>query len=408
MRVEVINTGSEILLGSITNTHLGYIARQLFPLGLRIQRQVTVPDGDAICEALKEASARAEIVIVTGGLGPTTDDITREITAELFGRELVYDEAIMHGIEKRFARRGIPVTERVNRQAYVPQGATVLANPNGTAPGLYFNLNDANAIRHLFLLPGPPRELHPMFDNLVLPILREALPPDEIPECRIYRMAGTGESNVEAAVGAQLLAIEGLELGYCARSGEVDVRVIGKKTAVERAEEIISGTLKQFIVSTNNESLEQVVVQSLIARKETLATAESCTGGFIAHRVTNVPGASAIFLAGFVTYANEAKMRELKVPGQLIETHGAVSAEVATAMAEGARATAGADYALSTTGIAGPGGGSKEKPVGTVFMALAAKGTATVVEKHTYPTDRENFKWLASQAALDLLRRHLA
>ena len=415
MNVEVINTGTEILLGGITNTHLAFLARELFPLGLRVQRQVAVPDGEAIRDALVDSFARAEIVLVTGGLGPTTDDITREITAELLGVELVHDSAVMQAIEERFARRGIKLTDRVERQARVPKGATVLQNPNGTAPGLYFNLEKSEkirhssfVIRHLFLLPGPPRELHPMFDDYVIPILKTLLPPGEIPESRNYRVVGLGESNVESMIGAKLLAIEGLELGYCARGGEVDVRVIGSKAVVACAEEIILRHLKKHIASTDNRSLEQVVVQLLAARGEKIAVAESCTGGFLANRVTNVPGASDVFVEGFVTYANEAKAKSLKIDPHLIAAHGAVSSEVAAAMAENARSIASAGYALSTTGIAGPGGGTEQKPVGTVFIALASRYAATIVERHVFPTDRENFKWLVTQTALDLLRRQLA
>lgn len=407
MKVEVINTGTEILLGGVTNTHLAFMARELFPLGLRIQRQVTVPDGGAIRDALAESFARSEIVLVTGGLGPTTDDITREITAGLLGAELVHDPAVMRTIEERFARRGVELTGRVSRQAAVPRGALVLPNPNGTAPGLYFDLQHPGRIRHLFLLPGPPRELQPMFNDYVVPILKAHLPPGEIPECRNYRIVGIGESNVESMVGEELLAIDGLELGYCARPGEVDVRVIGSKALVARAEEIILRRLKDHVASTDNRPLEQVVVQLLAERRKKIATAESCTGGFLANRITNVPGASDVFVEGFVTYANEAKARALKIDPRLIDAHGAVSSEVAGAMAENAGNAAAADYALSTTGIAGPGGGTEQKPAGTVFIALASKGAATIVEKHFFPTDRENFKWLATQAALDLLRRQL-
>jgi nicotinamide-nucleotide amidase len=415
MNVEVINTGTEILLGNVINSHVAFIAQQLFPLGLRIQRQVTVPDGSAIRDALVESFARAGIVIVTGGLGPTTDDVTREITAELLGLELAHDDAVMAAIEARFARRGLKITDRVQRQAQVPRGATVLENPNGTAPGLYFNLEQSEkirhssfVIRHLFLLPGPPRELKPMFNDIVVPILKKLLPAGEVAECRTYRVAGLGESNVEAMIGEQLLAIEGIELGYCARPGEVDIRVIGSREVIASAEKIALENLKPHIVSQDNRSLEQVVVQSLTERGESLAVAESCTGGFLANRITNISGASRVFAEGFVTYANETKTRALGVDAQLIDTHGAVSAEVAAAMAEGARKFSKAGYALATTGIAGPTGGTDEKPVGTVFIALASNGADTVVEQHKFPTDRENFKWLTTQAALDLLRRKLA
>jgi len=405
MNVEVINTGTEILLGSVINTHVATLAQGLFPLGLRIERQITVPDGDAIREALVAAIARSEIVIVTGGLGPTTDDITREITAELLGRPLRHNDEVMNTIAARFALRGFTLTERVARQAQVPEGAMVLPNDNGTAPGLYIPCEAAERTVHLFLLPGPPRELKPMFEESVLPILRRLVPDTAVNECRIYHVLGMGESNVEALIGERLLAIPGLELGYCARPGEVDIRCIGAVTALESAEKIVVEALGESIVTRDGRHLEQAVVEMLTERKETLATAESCTGGGLANRVTNVSGASAVFLAGFVTYANEAKTRDLGVDAGLISAHGAVSSEVAAAMAEGALRRAGADWALSTTGIAGPTGGTPTKPVGTVCIALARRNGPTQVEAHRFFRDRELFKDLAARTALALLLR---
>jgi nicotinamide-nucleotide amidase len=405
MRVEVLNTGTELLLGSVLNTHLQYLAEELFPLGLRIERQVTVPDGLAIREALQETFGRADVVLITGGLGPTTDDVTREIVAELLGLSLEHDEAIMEVIAGRFARRSIPLTERVRRQAQRPREATVLANDHGTAPGLYLPPIDARGSPHLFLLPGPPRELQPMFQSHVLPILRSIAPRSTF-GMRSYRVAGLGESLVEERVGEPLLAL-GVELGYCARPGEVDVRLIGEPEVLARGEAIIVEKLGDHIVSQDSRSLEKVVVDLLTARGATMATAESCTGGFLAHRLTNVPGASAVFIEGFVTYANEAKVRALGVDLSLIQTHGAVSREVAAAMAEGAQLKAEVGYALATTGIAGPDGGTEEKPVGTVFIALASAAATTVVERYRFATDRETFKHLTTQSALDLLRRAL-
>jgi nicotinamide-nucleotide amidase len=402
----VINTGTELLLGDVLNSHLSFIARQILGLGLRIERQVTVPDGEAIREAIEE-SRGAEIVFITGGLGPTTDDITREVTAQLFGLKLEHDPAILLAIQERAARRGFRLTDRVARQADVPEGATVLPNEHGSAPGLYLPADGVKRRPHLFLLPGPPRELHPMFRDAVLPILRGIVPGAAAMDRRMFRIAGMGESLVEEAVGAELLALPGLELGYCARPGEMDLRLIGSAAVLDQAERIVTAKLGAAIVSTDGGTLEEAVVKLLTARKQTLAIAESCTGGYLAHRITNVPGASVVLLAGSVTYSNEAKLAMLGVDSALIEKHGAVSKQVAQAMAEGARARANSDFALATTGIAGPGGGTEEKPVGTVFIALAAKDRAVSVQKRFFPDDRPTFKELTTQAALEMLRKRL-
>ncbi len=411
MHIEVLNTGTELLLGSVLNTHLSYFAKSLFPLGLRIVRQTTVPDGEAIRDGLLEALPRAEVILVTGGLGPTTDDLTRDIVAELLGWPLEHNEAVMASITHRFTSRGFTLTERVSRQAQVPRGAVVLENRHGTAPGLYLEVGSSELTGgravHLFLLPGPPRELQPMFDLQVVPILKELAGSAVVAQCRTFHVLGMGESNVEALVGERLLAIPGLELGYCARPGEVDIRCIGHESALASAEGVILEALGDQIVSRDGRSLEQMVVDALTARHEKVVTAESCTGGFIANLLTNVPGASAVYLGGFVTYSNQRKEGDLGVPSSLIQTHGAVSEPVARAMAEGALNRAGADWALATTGIAGPEGGSPEKPVGTVFIALARKQGVTVVEKHRFVRERVSFKQITVQTALDLLRRNL-
>ena len=409
MRVVVINTGTEILLGDVLNTHLTFIARELFPLRLRVERQISVPDGSAIRDALLENFPRADLIFVTGGLGPTTDDVTREITAELLGLELEADPALVATITQRLLRRGIRLTDRILRQAQVPRGAEILANDHGTAPGLYLAAgeNGGSPSPHLFLLPGPPRELEPMFIQSVLPVLERIVRPTAPFACWSYRIVGMGESYVEEAVGAQLLALAGLELGYCARMGEVDLRLIGSPEVLGQADAIVRAKLAGSIFSTRSENLETVIVQQLAELKATLAVAESCTGGFLAHRLTNVPGASIVFLAGYVTYSNEAKISTLDVPANLIAEHGAVSEPAAQAMAEGAQARSKASFALATTGIAGPGGGSVAKPVGTAFVALAGGGE-TIVRHLFFPTDRETFKQLVAQTALNLLWERLA
>jgi len=403
-RIEILNTGTELLFGSVINTHLSFLAQQLFPIGLRVERQSTIPDGDSIREAITESARRCEIILVTGGLGPTTDDMTREIVSELTGRPLRYDDSIFQKISERFRKRGIKMTDRTARQAYVPEGAAVLSNDHGTAPGLHIPAR--NGIPHLFLLPGPPRELQPMFNTYVLPILRTLAGNNDL-HAKIYRTTGLGESQVEKIVGNQLLAIQGLELGYCARMGEVDVRVIGSEGAVDAAAQLIEEELGSYIVTTEEKDLEDVVVELLTANKETFAIAESCTGGLLASRIIDVPGASLVFLEGNVTYSNDAKMRTLGVSGELLSAVGAVSEEVARAMAEGALKRSGANYALSTTGIAGPDGGTDQKPVGTVFIGLASRDSSTVVEKEYFPTDRLSFKRICTQHALEMLRRRL-
>jgi nicotinamide-nucleotide amidase len=304
--------------------------------------------------------------------------------------------------------RGIKWTSGIARQADVPAGAEVLPNQNGSAPGLYLraNINVRIQSPHLFLLPGPPRELQPMFRAFVMPILRSIVPASALIERRLYKIADKGESLVEEAIGDRVLAVPGIELGYCARPGEVDVRIVGKAKAVEQADAIIRSTLGSSVFSAADETLEEVIVKLLVERNQTLAVAESCTGGLLANRITNVPGASEVFLAGYVCYANQAKINMLDVDSHVIEKYGAVSEQVALALAENARRCAGSDYALATTGIAGPGGGSPEKPVGTVYVALAGSGE-TIAKKLFFPTDRETFKQIATQAALELLRRRL-
>lgn len=408
MRVALLNTGTELLLGDVQDAHLAFIAREILPLGLRIEERRTVGDTEAIRRTLAELFPGCEILFVTGGLGPTGDDITREMVADLLGLELQKSPELLTSLRQRLQVRGIKWTSGIARQADVPAGAEVLPNQNGSAPGLYLRANISPQIQspHLFLLPGPSRELQPMFRSFVMPILRSIIPASAFIERRLYKIADKGESLVEEAIGERVLAVPGIELGYCARPAEVDVRIVGKSKAIEQADAIIRSTLGSSIFSAADETLEEVVVKLLVQRNQTVAVAESCTGGLLANRITNVPGASAVFLAGYVCYANQAKIDMLDVDPQLIQKHGAVSEQVAHALAENARACAGSDYALATTGIAGPGGASPEKPVGTVYIALAASGE-TIAKKLFFPADRETFKQIATQAALELLRKKL-
>ena len=408
MRVVVLNTGTELLLGDVQDAHLAFIAREILALGLRINERRTVPDGQAIRDNLSELFGRSEILFVTGGLGPTSDDITREIVADVLGLELQTNSELLASLRQRLGARGIKWTSSIARQAEVPAGAQVLRNENGSASGLYLKANINPVIRspHVFVLPGPPRELQPMFRAFVTPILRSIVQVPASIEKRLYKIACLGESTIEQTIGDKVLAIPGIELGYCARPGEVDVRIVGEPDAVARADVIIKNGLGLSIFSTNEETLEEVIVKLLTSRKETLAIAESCTGGLLANRITNVPGASAVFLAGYVCYANQAKIDMLDVDPEFLEKQGAVSEPVARALAEHARMRALSTYALATTGIAGPTGGSPDKPVGTVYIALATTAE-TVVKKLFFPSDRETFKQIAAQAGFDLLRRKL-
>lgn len=416
MKIELINTGSELLLGRVLNTHQQWLCRCLSDLGYEVERQVCIADdGPSIEAAVRESlSHSADLVITTGGLGPTSDDITRDLIAKLIGRKLVLDRRIQTQIESYFISRQRPVPPKSEVQAMVPEGALVLSNANGTAPGLAIELdpNPFSAEKKpslLILLPGPPRELRPMFLDTALPLIRRKLPLDRKFVCRTYRVVGLGESMVENKIAPSLaqLVKEGLEIGYCARIGEVDVRLTARgenaEPTVDEAEKIVTGLLGSLIFGREDELLESAVVKLLAEHKKTLALAESCTGGMIAHRITNVPGASAVLMAGLVTYSNDSKKSILGVRPKTLTAHGAVSEETAREMAEGARALMKTDFAISVTGIAGPSGGTPAKPVGTVFIALAMEGQ-TVVQRQFNNFDRETFKFVTSQQALNLIR----
>ncbi|PYM14911.1 MAG: competence/damage-inducible protein A [Verrucomicrobia bacterium] len=416
VNIELINTGTELMLGRVLNTHQQWICRQLADRGYVVARQVCVADaGRDIQLAVREALARADLIITTGGLGPTSDDLTRDLIAALLGKKLREDPAVLANVEGFFAARKRPMPSRTRVQALVPDGAMVLHNRHGTAPGLAVEI-DPNPFRDdrkaswLILLPGPPRELKPMFGEQVLPLILERFPRPTAFVSRTLRTTGLGESMIEEKIAAALkpLTDAGLELGYCARTGEVDVRFAfrgtGAEQSVAEAEQIVRRLIGAHVFGEGDEQLDAVIVRLLTERNQTLVLAESCTGGFLANRLTNVPGASAVLLAGLVTYSNAAKQKFLDVRAGTLAQHGAVSEAVAREMAEGARRQTGADYALAVTGIAGPGGGTPDKPVGTVFIALAT-GRHTFVLNPINRYDRETFKFVTSQQALELLWR---
>ena len=418
MNVELVNTGSELMLGRVLHTHQKWLCRRLADLGHVVTRQVAIADAASdIREAVREALSRADLVITTGGLGPTSDDLTRELIAELLGKKLVENKDVLAHIEKFFAKHNRPRPAKTSVETFVPEGALVFLNQNGTAPGLAMKI-EPNHFRAdkkpswLVMLPGPPRELRPMFDDSVVPLLKREFA-DEIFVCRTLRTSGIGESSVQEKVENDLqpLVKMGLEVGYCARPGAVDVRLTasgaGAEKIVRDGEAVVQKILGANIFGFDDDEIEQVVVQLLMECKKTLALAESCTGGNVAHRLTNVPGASEVFLGGVVSYSNAAKEKFLGVRAESLAAHGAVSEAVAREMAAGAREKFGSDFAMAITGIAGPGGGSPDKPVGTVFIALASS-TGVAVKKFLNAWDRATFKEVAATQALEWLRQTLS
>lgn len=406
------------MLGRVLNTHQQWLCRQFADAGYVVQRQVAVADSaSAIQEAVRDALGRADLIVSTGGLGPTSDDLTRDAIAELLGRPLREDPTVLATLEAWYNARRRTAPPAVRVQALVPEGARVLPNAHGTAPGLLLEFSPnpfrpAGGASWLVMLPGPPRELRPMFTEQVLPWVRQTFPLPVPFVCRTLRSTGVPESVMQAHIAEPLadLVRQGLELGYCARPGEVDVRLASRTANAEElvsaAEAVVRREVGRHVYGEENETLEAVVVDLLTRRGQTLAVAESCTGGHLASRITNVPGASAIFLGGFITYANALKQDLVGVRPETLATHGAVSEPTAREMAEGARARTGADFALAVTGIAGPTGGTPDKPVGTVFIALASPA-ATEVKRLLNAFDRATFKHMTSQQALELLRQEL-
>jgi nicotinamide-nucleotide amidase len=419
MIVEIINTGNELMLGRVLNSHQQWLCRQLADRGYVVTRQVAIADAAGeIQGAVRESLGRADLVITTGGLGPTSDDLTRDAIAQLLGKTLHEDTSVLAQIENFFAQRGRPMPASTRSEAQVPEGATVLPNHFGTAPGLAMEVpagkfREANRSSWLVMLPGPPRELRPMFLEFAWPLIQSAFPAPDAFVCRTFHTTGIGESTVQEMIESamQPLVSAGMELGYCARPGQVDVRcvVCGAKAfeQIGVAAKLLRERLGESLYAQDEESMEEGIIRALTERKQTLALAESCTGGCIAHRLTNGPGASAVLLGGFVTYSNQMKQQTIGVQSRTLAEHGAVSEPVAREMAEGARRVAGSDYAIAVTGIAGPSGGSADKPVGTVFIALAGPN-GTEVWKRVNAWDRETFKDVTAQQALNFLRIALA
>ena len=409
LTAEIIAIGSELLAPDRTDTNSLWLTEKLNRLGIEVKLKTIVGDDDArLEETIKDAARRSKVVITTGGLGPTEDDITRNITARALSRRLLLDEDVLAEIRQRFQSFGVTMPERNSRQAMVIEDAVVLPNPNGTAPGLFID-HEGTAI---VLLPGPPREMRPMFENHVAERLAGRAGSLRVVR-RMLRVAGMGESAVDEKIAPVYTQYDNPVTTILFNHSEIEIHLTARGRTEEEANALLdrlSGQIEErlgiAIFSFAGETMEEVVGLKLAVGGYTVSVAESCTGGLVAQRLTDVPGSSKYFIEGVVTYANDAKVRALGVEPMMLMEHGAVSAPVAEAMAEGIRKRAGTDFALAITGIAGPGGGTEEKPVGTVFIALASE-LETEHRKFTLPGDRHLVRWRASQAALDMLRRRL-
>jgi nicotinamide-nucleotide amidase len=407
---EIITVGNELVRGQSIDTHSAYLSSELAPLGLRVRFQTSVGDVvDEIAEAVRTAWGRADLVVLTGGLGPTVDDLSREGLSQALGLTLSEDAAVWDAIQARFQKAGRTPTPNNRRQAFVPQGAVVLPNENGTAPGLKIE-KDGKA---LFALPGPPSELRPLVQGALLPWLKSKQ--SQHVQTRRLRCFGLGESAVDEALKGLVKHPEHQDLAMLAHGGEVELILTatdaGEAKAKLHVEEMEAGVLERLgsrIFSLDGRSLEAVVVGLLKEAKNTVAVAESCTGGRVMSRLTSVPGASEVFQQGFVTYADEAKQLLLDVPPFVLKRAGAVSKDCALAMAVGLARRVDADYTVAVTGIAGPDGGSEEKPVGTVHIAVAAP-TGVRHQRYAFKSsDRGGVQSRATQAALWLLYCALA
>lgn len=408
MKAEIIAVGSELLTPDRLDTNSLFLTEELNKLGIEVLRKTIVGDNrELLAAAFQDALHRVPVVISSGGLGPTEDDLTRETVAELLGRKLRRNDDVVRAIEARFRSFKREMPELNLRQAMVPEGAEVLENPRGTAPGLWLEDRD----RMIALLPGPPRELKPLFIEQVLPRLQQ-----RVSGVRMYhrelRVTGLGESHVEERIRPIYTRYKDVNTTILATPGEIQVHLRRWTEDAVQANAILDEMIRSFELALGDRifahsavSLEEVVAELLATNRATIATAESCTGGLLAERLTRIPGSSSYFLGGAVCYSNELKTAWADVPPEVIATKGAVSSEVAIALAEGIRRRVGSTFGVGITGVAGPGGGSEEKPVGTVHIALAFPGGVKERAVHL-PGDREMIRFHASQVALDIVRLH--
>jgi competence/damage-inducible protein CinA-like protein len=413
VNAEIIAVGSELLTPFRQDTNSLYLTEKLNQIGVEVAFKSIVGDSrEHLTQAAAHALSRADIVILTGGLGPTEDDLTRESVADALGLELRRDPELLTLLEKRFAERGYTMTANNSKQADVIAGAVVLTNANGTAPAQWISGKYEGRDRIILLLPGPPHEMKALFEQRCVELLRRKVPQQFI-ATRELKITGMGESACDARVAPIYKAHPEVQTTILAGAGEIQLHLsahaASSSAAQERVDELadkLEEELGDYVFSDNGDSIEQIVAYYLQMRHATLAVAESCTGGLLAERLTSLSGSSRYFLGGAVVYSNELKTDFAGVPAKLIEKHGAVSKEVAIALAEGIRTRCGANYGVGITGVAGPTGGTAEKPVGLVFIALASSGGTEVLERK-FPGDRKRIRSFATMQALDMIRRKL-
>ena len=406
MTVEIIAVGTEILLGNIVNTNAAYLAEKCAELGLSCYHQDVVGDNEErLMETIKLALSRADILLLSGGLGPTQDDLTKEAAAKVMGRKLYLHEPSKEAIRQFFAERNLEITDNNWKQAMVPEGCIVVDNPGGTAPGIIITEND----KHLILMPGPPGELIPMFERSIMPYLAGLQ--TGVIYSQTVKISGVGESKAESMVEDLIREQSNPTIATYAKTGEVHLRVTATAPDEKEAKKLVKPVIKELkgrfgnhVYTTDSDvTLEKAVVDLLVANKLTACTVESCTGGMLSARLINVPGVSEVFKSGYVTYSNKSKRRLLGIKKNILVKHGAVSEQIAREMAKTAAALARADVSVSTTGIAGPDGGTPEKPVGLVYIGCNVCGRITVKECHFHGS-RERIRESTVAAALALLR----
>jgi nicotinamide-nucleotide amidase len=409
MDAEIIAVGSELLTPTRLDTNSLYLTEKLNSLGIEVRLKTIVGDDqERLAAVFRAALNRSQLIVLTGGLGPTEDDVNRNVVAEVLGRPLREVAEIREGLRERFARLGRSMAENNLRQAMVPEGAEWLENKKGTAPGIWVEQEGVTVV----LLPGPPWELEAMFQSACVPRLERIAPGLRI-RTRVYKVVGLPESEVDKRIAPIYTAYQNPSTTILATLGAIEVHLRARGATAKEAEATLAElgdkielALGDHVFSTHGESLEEVVGMYLIMKQKTVAVAESCTGGLLSERLTRTPGSSTFFLGGAVCYSNVLKTKLAGVPGELIKTNGAVSKAVAQALAEGIRRRVGASLGVGVTGVAGPGGGTPEKPVGLVYVALADEG-ATQVREFRFPGDRDRIRNWAAIAALEMIRRRV-